>query len=515
MKLFLHFYKLSEKEQGNYLMGLIQLSHIQRRRHGQHEDPRESRRQATVYYQVSNAENVLIQVCKKTFLDIFSISGKKVQNIVNQKKAGNIGHVDGRLAYVKKFKYNLDDRKSVQDHINSLPRDESHYGRGKSSKQYLSPELNISRLYMAYKDKYTDTKISCKYYRKVFKEDFPNFSFHPPRTDTCKECDSLTCLIKAKNAESRTVETKLALHHTKYKAALGAMSQDIKGCVEPLSDYSVLSIDMQQVMFVPALTHSDMFYKRQLSCYNFACHLSDFNKAYMCMWHEGIGGRGGDEVTSCLLHLLNKAEIVYKRKLIIWSDNCAAQNKNRMMIFLLLFLVAQGIFDEVTQKFLMSGHSFLSCDRDFAVIEKRKRRSKPIIPEDLHGVVRSAKHMNPFQVVDMESEGAFFDFHEAADNIINTSALKISKATAIRVNKSNLSCVQIKTTYRNLDDWVTVRVLKKGKTEEDLRRTMLTAKEKKHPISNEKLKNLEEMIPFLEEERHKKFYRELLNNNGT
>lgn len=46
---------------------------------------------------------------------------------------------------------------------------------------------------------------------------------------------------------------------------------------------------------------------------------------------------------------------------------------------------------------------------------------------------------------------------------------------------------------------------------EDLR-IILTAKEKKYPVS--KPKNLEEMIPFLEKERHKEFYRQLVNNDG-
>lgn len=52
------------------------------------------------------------------------------------------------------------------------------------------------------------------------------------------------------------------------------MVQDVNDCVDPLSGYFVISIDMQQVMFVPASTHIDMFYKRQLSFYNFGCHLS-------------------------------------------------------------------------------------------------------------------------------------------------------------------------------------------------------------------------------------------------
>ncbi|KAJ4429631.1 hypothetical protein ANN_21832 [Periplaneta americana] len=44
-----------------------------------------------------------------------------------------------------------------------------------------------------------------------------------------------------------------------------------------------------------------------------------------------------------------------------------------MMVLALVHLVAKGRFDEISHKFLVSGHSFLPCDRDFAMIEKRKR----------------------------------------------------------------------------------------------------------------------------------------------
>lgn len=49
-------------------------------------------------------------------------------------------------------------------------------------------------------------------------------------------------------------------------------------------------------------------------------------------------------------------------------------------------------------KFLVGGHSFLNCDRDFAVIEKRKRLTKCNVPEDLKSMIESVKLTNPFKV---------------------------------------------------------------------------------------------------------------------
>lgn len=508
LKLFSEFYKLDEKSQGTYLLGLIQTVGIQRRRHGQYDSPAESRRQCTVFYQIPNNDGKLVQVCKKTFCAVFSLSDKKVYNLCLRKKSGEYVFKEKRGKKNKKYtEVNL---QSVMQHIKSIPAEESHYGRAQSSKKYLSPDLNIHRLFHAFKKINPDSIVTYKYYRSVFKSRFPDLSFHRPRTDTCKTCDLLTCSINSNNKDGTLAKTKLQVHHLKYKAALRDMKNDHIACVLPSSDCTVISIDLQQVMFVPTLTHSEMFYKRQLSCYNFAVHVGDINKAYMCMWHEAVAARGADEITSCLLAVLNQCSVFHKEKLIIWSDNCAGQNKNRMMVFLLMFLVAHGHFKDITQKFLVSGHSFLSCDRDFAVIEKRKRNTKAFIPSELHDIVRTSRHENPFEVIDMDEKGIFFAIQAAADTLINTKTLNISKATGIRVTEPLLrdGCISVKT-CNGVEDWMKMKVMKKGKNLDDIKGITLQAKEKNILINRDKRKNLMEMLPYLKKEEYKKFYENL------
>lgn len=108
-----------------------------------------------------------------------------------------------------------------------------------------------------------------------------------------------------------------------------------------------------------------MFYLRQLSYYNLGVHFGDSNRGHMFLWHEGMSGRGGNEIASCVFEALNSNPTM-KRKLTIWSDNCVGQNKNKMLLFLWIYLTLTDKFDEINHKYLVSGHSFLSCDRDFA-----------------------------------------------------------------------------------------------------------------------------------------------------
>ena len=149
------------------------------------------------------------------------------------------------------------------------------------------------------------------------------------------------------------------------------MKNDNLSSTLPGSDTCTLSVDLQKVFQIPKLTHSNMYYYWQLSVYNFGIHIQDTSDAVMCLWHEGESSRGRNQMASCLLRAINEDLITSKKKLVLWSDNCCGQLKNRMMLFLYLYLIAIGMFDKIEHKFLMVGHSFGSADRDFALIEQR------------------------------------------------------------------------------------------------------------------------------------------------
>lgn len=103
-------------------------------------------------------------------------------------------------------------------------------------------------------------------------------------------------------------------------------------------------------------------------------HVGDNNEVLLNLWHEAMHGRGSNETASCLLNAVESNIVSGKRKLTVWSDNCSGQNKNQMLIYLWMYLIAKGYLDEVHQKFLLVGHSYLSCYRDFALIEKKKKK---------------------------------------------------------------------------------------------------------------------------------------------
>ena len=116
-----------------------------------------------------------------------------------------------------------------------------------------------------------------------------------------------------------------------------------------------------------------MYYLRQLSCYNLGLHINNDDRAFMCLWHEAIASRGASEIASCLFYIYNHGRHPpLQKNLIVWSDNCGGQNKNKIVIMAYMFMIHFGLIKSIEHKFLVPGHTFLSCDRDFALIEKKK-----------------------------------------------------------------------------------------------------------------------------------------------
>lgn len=497
--LFNDYYKIpTHNQQSTYLLGLIQAVNVQRRRHGAYGNPEGSRRQCTVYYTVPDGNGVHIQVCRKTYSEIFDLSHKRVQVLTKKKQLGHTVYVDKRGAAKKPRKYFPELREQIRAHIELFPIEENHYSRKKSEKKFLSPDLNMNRLYIAFKKKYPKTIASYRYFCDTFKKDFPNLRFGRPRSDTCSNCDLYQNKIRssADPVTKAQFRQKLECHQRKAERARTTMKEDDVKCQEPTSINSVISIDLEQVLFIPALTHTQMFYSRQLSCYNLGIHISDNSSAHMCLWNESITGRGGNEISSAILKVLEGRSFPFKKNLIIWSDNCIGQNKNRMLLFLMIYLVATGKFDSIQQKFLISGHSYLACDRDFAQIEKRKRVTKTFVPNDIEKMITEARHNNPFVVHPLERPD-FKDFQKACDSILNTTKLNIASVCWIQISKECPTKVKTKKTFNDMEEWTICNVLKKGQSLNDIKNIQIPQLQCKNKISAEKLKNLEDMLDYI------------------
>lgn len=108
----------------------------------------------------------------------------------------------------------------------------------------------------------------------------------------------------------------------------------------------------------------------------------------MYIWHEAEGSKGSQEVASCILKFLTSLPSTIKHVL-AFSDNCAGQNKNKNILKLWSYIVRFTPIETIDHKFLISGHSYMECDQDFGLIEKRKRAVGVVyMPDDWVNLVR-------------------------------------------------------------------------------------------------------------------------------
>ena len=112
-------------------------------------------------------ENKSIPVCKNYFLRTLSISQTTIYTAL--KKKDNVGLVKSDKRGKNEISNKLCNltRQSVREHIMLFPAYESHYGREKTDKKYLGPELCIKKMYSLYVKYCEDKKMECS---KIDKE---------------------------------------------------------------------------------------------------------------------------------------------------------------------------------------------------------------------------------------------------------------------------------------------------------------------------------------------------------
>lgn len=476
-----------------------------------------SRRQCTVTYHMPLHDKTE-RVCQKTLCDTLKVTPRRL-NILVHKLKNNETLYDKRGIH-KNRPHAIKDqvREDIREHISSFPKQESHYSRGKIQKECLSSDLNITIMYNLFKDKYpNNNNVSLRTYSAVFHDDF-KLRFGLPRSDTCAYCDKMYIKLCAADSDEEVnkITNEVTIHHMKAEQGYSSLRDD-KTAAETDHNLVVLCTDLEQVLFSPNLKHSNVFYQRQYSCYNYAVHDVATENASMMFWHETIGHRGATEIASCFLKYitdnfqpLRQGEA---RRLIVWSDRCIGQNNNWCMIAMFHLLITSKYFTQVDQKFMTSGHSFLPCDRDFAQIERCKKSATINVPFDWVEVIVKARNSRPFSVTCMQLED-FKDFSAVSKCLRRDPELKITDVMWIQLTADDPTSIRARKSHNILQPW---RVYSLRKEEKHRNRNVSYAagvhslKSVYHtllPIKKEKKNDLLHMCDFLPLE-YRQFYENL------
>lgn len=448
---FNNFYALETTEvQDCYWFRSIKSSTPNRRRPRTiaRKTPLKTERSASFKYYVKSQEGQDVEVCQKVFKSIYGLGTTRSERIWKRQlevprdrrgKHGNQKKIDDTI------------KQRVNSHIISFPRRMAHYSRRKinPNKVYLHEGFNVNRMWLCYLEQYEKEEyekyksgnhkdfkpiVKYAYYKPIFDTEH-NIGFGNPRSNTCLKCDQLNLQIETlkrsgDDQSRKTKEDELRLHQSQAENGYALLTKLTKAARER-NDLAVFTFDFQQNLPIPKLTTSDMFYSRMLWLYNFGIHDCRTGEGIMNVWCETEAGRGSSEVCSCLNKVLVENRRNAKR-LVLFSDGCVGQNKNRAMVIFLQTLIEAKVYERIDHYFLYRGHTYLPNDRDFAMIEKRKVSTPKIeMSSEYVSLIRDSKHVKPFTVNEVKNQD-ILDFKAIAEKSMTKTTMKTTGGATLQ-----------------------------------------------------------------------------------
>ena len=346
----------------------------------------------------SDTNHHKLKVCRQVFISTIGVSDKQITTVLQ--KVNEYGVMDGeRRGGRQTAEKDQILRDQVQEHINRFPRMESHYCRANSSYQYLSSDLNFSIMYEMYK-KENPSGASIGLYKSVFKS--LHLKFHHPKKDMCGLCETYF----HSTAEKKQELQKEFDRHYKEKVKVREIKSKSKERASNDISHRAAVFDLQQVIYLPKSSRSELFYKRRLACYNLTIYELASKEGICFVSHEGLTRRGSCEIASYLHKYLSNIDEQGVQHVDLFSDGCIGQNKNSVLPAMLLsFVCSSRNVQEVTMHFFETSHGQSEGDSMHSSIERVINQVEEIsVPSQLVSICKMArKDPRPYVVIPVSS----------------------------------------------------------------------------------------------------------------
>lgn len=377
------------------------------------------------YFTVNNNK---IRVCKTFFINTLGICDRQIRTTKMKTDPQGFLSKDNRGKHASRKAIDPLLIQYVKQHIDSIPRIESHYLRAKTSREYISGDKTVTDLWRDFdKSQRDNKKPTCDYwlYYDIFNKEF-NITFFEPKKDRCNLCFEYELALSNRKIE---LKEKYDAHLIEKDLCRNEKRRDRQN----IDDINICAVyDLQAVMQCPTGETSSFYYKSKLNCLNFTIvellkktdkkdkhknnaqkdnsEIGAYGNVYSYFWDETQGKRGANEIGSCVLEYLQQLNEQNPNKalhIIFYSDNCCGQNKNKYIASLYSYAVTHfENIQSITHKYLVKGHTQNEGDNVHSIIEKeikRNKKSGPIYsPIQYITLIKSSrKHGKPFTVKEL------------------------------------------------------------------------------------------------------------------
>lgn len=334
-----------------------------------------SRRFNSAFHLDLNGQN--IRVCKLFFMATLGINSRIIRTVLEKQESLTKGILRPELRGKHKNHATVseDVKNSIRNHINSIPRMESHYCRSQTKKEYIEGSKTVAELYRDYKTSCQEQNIPYSNYLMyygIFNNEF-NLAFFNPKKDQCELC---LVFLNANANEKIELKEKYDTHLREKELSRIEKEKD------KASDNIVCVYDLQAVLPCPTGNASSFYYVSKLNVFNLTVYHLQSHEVGCYVWHEGQGQRGANEIATCVWHYLRALNEKAQKEnkiidVIFYSDNCTGQNKNKFIFALYMFAVSKlNNIKTVTHKYLITGHTQNEGDSAHSVIERHIEKFK-------------------------------------------------------------------------------------------------------------------------------------------
>lgn len=206
------------------------------------------------------------RLCKTFLINTLGITERRIRTVIQGKTTTGMAPIDNREKHSNHHKTDPGVLASVRNHINSIPRIESHYVRSDTSREFIDGGLTISEMHRHYSSQRTITNLQAANYdtySRIFNTEF-NIGFFLPKKDQCDICEG----YKNATGEEKTMLGEKYQRHQEEKT-LSREEKSIDKQMAQRGEIHLAVYDLQAVLPVPMGQSSAFFYKSRLNCYNF------------------------------------------------------------------------------------------------------------------------------------------------------------------------------------------------------------------------------------------------------
>ncbi len=256
-----------------------------------------------------------------------------------------------------------------------------------------------------------------------WKQNYPKMKIQPPREDICGQCYTFANSFRFKKRRNADIEDdeessdddeagdedievadtakftneqlilEAAKHVRMAKIQRDLCNEKKQEAIDKPNLVRTYTIDYAQNTMMPHFGDEqpgETYYYSPVNVYTLGvvnCGLKPM-KLYAHTYFEDEAKKGGNNVASLIYRqLCCDGFLTVPRKHVkeinFVFDNCGGQNKNRMVLRMLVYLVRRKVCDMARAIFLIKGHTKNDCDRMFNLMKKEYRKRNSYTPKDV------------------------------------------------------------------------------------------------------------------------------------